>query len=223
MPAAPSITLCAEARTKVPRQWATGKLCSNKWSTGTAISPTVPRSPIGFHWRRICRRNSSRSRKSKDTAPARSAPRAWARAACSQLQARSPMRSRTPSACASRRFPLRRKRFCAHLRRRSRQIVRSAAEKRLLYFRVCEQLCARSRKRNAAECENIAAVGDFKGFLGILLDQQNGDVAAPDPFDLAVNLFYHQRRKTKRRFVQHEQARAQHQTAADRQHLPLTA
>ena len=67
-------------------------------------------------------------------------------------------------------------------------------------------------------------MGEPKRMIGVLLDDQHGQaVLSVQGADGVENLARDQGRQAERRLVQHQQARAAHQRAADRQHLLLAA
>ena len=60
-------------------------------------------------------------------------------------------------------------------------------------------------------------------FADVLLDQQDRGSAGGDGADAGVDLRDQQRREAERGFVEHQQARAAHRAARDREHLLLAA
>src|SRR5579872_6268960 len=91
-------------------------------------------------------------------------------------------------------------------------------------FRALQQFRAGSLERDQAVDHDIAAVGEPQRVIGVLLDDQYGEAVLPvECPDRLEDLARDQRRETKRRFVEEEQARAAHQGTADRQHLLFAA
>src|SRR5690606_32063574 len=100
----------------------------------------------------------------------------------------------------------------------------SESEVRLAYRLVVLDFLARARDHHPARLEQVGMVGEVERDRGVLLDQQHADpvLGIDAPHDLE-DLRDDERRQAERRFVQQEQARAQHQGAADREHLLLAA
>ncbi len=91
-------------------------------------------------------------------------------------------------------------------------------------FRALQQFAAGPRQRDQAVDHDIAAMGEFQRVVGVLLDDQHGQAVLPvQGPDRVENLPRDQGGEAERGFVQHQQARAAHQGAADRQHLLLAA
>lgn len=77
---------------------------------------------------------------------------------------------------------------------------------------------------DAAGLHDIAAVGHFEGEIGVLFDEQDGDAAlAIDLGDLLEDGFDEQRGDAEGGFVEHEEAGAAHEGAADGEHLLFAA
>src|SRR5947207_10172017 len=67
-------------------------------------------------------------------------------------------------------------------------------------------------------------MGELEGMIGVLLDNQDGEAVLPvQRPDGVKNLARDQGRKSERRLIEEQQARATHQRAADRKHLLLAA
>jgi len=87
-----------------------------------------------------------------------------------------------------------------------------------------EQLPAASGQGDGAIDHDVAAVGEPEGMVGILLDEENGQLLASVQFaDRREDLAHDERGETERGLVEEQEARARHQRAGDRQHLLLAA
>lgn len=71
--------------------------------------------------------------------------------------------------------------------------------------------------------EDVAAVGNPKCHVGVLLYQEDGGALLVDLLGSTHDLVDEERSQTKGWFVQHEQARTAHQRPADGEHLLFTA
>jgi len=88
---------------------------------------------------------------------------------------------------------------------------------------VVEQVFATATELDLTRHQDIAAVGDFQGCIGILLDQQHGRALLIDFTDDRENVAHDQRCQTKRRFVHHQDLWLGHQSPADCKHLLFAA
>ena len=70
---------------------------------------------------------------------------------------------------------------------------------------------------------DIRLVGDLQRHIRVLFVEKHGDTFVVDRADNFENILHHQRRKTQRRLIHHDQPRAAHQCTSDRQHLLFTA
>ena len=87
-----------------------------------------------------------------------------------------------------------------------------------------QQLARRCPAARSAVDHDIAAMGEPERVIGVLLDQEDGElVALVERADGGEDLLHHQRRQPERRLVEQQQPRPAHQRAADRQHLLLAA
>ena len=69
--------------------------------------------------------------------------------------------------------------------------------------------------------DDVDAIGELEGHLGILLDEQHADPLALELPDGAHDGFHHERRQALRRLVQEEQLRPREEGADDGEHLLL--
>ena len=70
---------------------------------------------------------------------------------------------------------------------------------------------------------DIGAIPDGERRAGILLHQEDCDIAVADFQELGEDAFHQPGREARRGLVQHQQARADHQCAGNGQHLALAA
>src|SRR3954454_25172930 len=100
----------------------------------------------------------------------------------------------------------------------------SAGEIGGLYLGAFQKLVAAAAERDAAVDHDIAAVREFQGVKGVLLDQEDRepflDVQLADGVE---NLPGDERGEAERGLVKEQQSRSAHQGARDRQHLLLAA
>src|SRR5690606_11656685 len=98
------------------------------------------------------------------------------------------------------------------------------AQIELLHVLALHQLFAAVLHDDAAHLQHIAVPAGLEPHDGVLLDQQHADaVLAVEADDDVEDLGDQSRRQAQRRLVQQHQPRLGHQSAADRQHLLLTA
>src|SRR5262249_3841993 len=92
-----------------------------------------------------------------------------------------------------------------------------------LHILALEERLARARQDDRPRLEYVAAVGAHERLARVLLDQEDGALfpleLRDDPKDLADE----HRGETKRGLVEHQELRARHESAADREHLLLPA
>ena len=74
-----------------------------------------------------------------------------------------------------------------------------------------------------AVLDQVVAVGDGRGEIEVLLDQQHGETTLLQLANYGPDLLHDYRRQTLRRLVQEQERRASAQDARDRQHLLLAA
>ena len=61
--------------------------------------------------------------------------------------------------------------------------------------------------------------GDFKGGMGVLLNEEHGEPLPVQCHDGFEDLFHHEGGEPERRFIQHQELRLAHQRPGNRQHL----
>src|SRR5215469_3831509 len=76
---------------------------------------------------------------------------------------------------------------------------------------------------NLPVLDDVMAVGEGRGEVKVLLDQQDREALLPKPADHPADLLHDYRREALGRLVQQQHGRAGAQHSADRQHLLLAA
>ena len=92
-----------------------------------------------------------------------------------------------------------------------------------LHGRILLQCRASPAANDAAGFYKIAAVSDIQALTSVLLDQQKADIGCAHTCQRTKQLSAHDRRKTKRRFIQQQNIWRRHQRTPDRHHLLLAA
>src|SRR5690606_29732909 len=88
---------------------------------------------------------------------------------------------------------------------------------------VTEQRLCIASLNNATFLDDVATMGDLKGFDDVLLCHEDSDPAPVDINDGIKYLVDQQRSQTKRGFIQQQQTWTCHECAANGQHLLLSA
>ena len=86
-----------------------------------------------------------------------------------------------------------------------------------------EHLVRRPLEHHAPALDHVGVLGDRERLRHVLLDEQHRDALVADPPHLCEQLVEHLRREAEGGFVEHQQARASHERAPDREHLLLAA
>src|SRR5262249_47749178 len=90
-------------------------------------------------------------------------------------------------------------------------------------MRIRLQLGRRAMEDDGATADDVGAVRDGEGALGVLLDEEDGDPALADVAEKSVDLVDDRRRQAKRGLVEHDKSRARQQRAGDGELLLLAA
>src|SRR5215471_1183885 len=100
----------------------------------------------------------------------------------------------------------------------------AAAEVELLHVGMPAQAFGGAVEYDAAVLHDVAVIGDRERDRRALLDQQDGEIElAPDLHEALRQVIDHDRRESKRQFVDQQQLGPAYQRAAERQRLPLAA
>lgn len=86
-----------------------------------------------------------------------------------------------------------------------------------------EQGFARAFENGLAGLKDVGVVGDFEGFFGVLLDQEDGVAFLMDLLDDVEDFLNQNRGEAQGGLVEHEDFRLDHQSAGHGQHLLFTA